>query len=40
MIIGNIPLTVASVATLIVGYVIEYWDKIKGILRKSWAMDI
>ena len=40
LIIGNIPLTVASVATLIVGYVIEYWDKIKGILRKSWAMDI
>ena len=40
LIIGNIPLIVVSVATLIVGYVIEYWDKIKGILRKSWTMDI
>lgn len=40
LIIGNIPLIVAGVAALIVGYVIENWDKIKEILRKSRKMDI
>lgn len=41
LIIGNIPLIVAGGVALIVGLVVEYWDKIKEILGKvgKWIYD-